>query len=248
MFNSSSFKTFKIASFLICIVFFNSCKKETLLAFSETTILEENETFIEVNIPKAEGGSDVAKKINETLNSFGCSVLNIDASQEKKNTIEESIIAFNEAYKAFNKLLISEFPDDFPRWEALVDGEVSYQDENLVSIAMNGVVNTGSASSNMVFKFLNFDLSNGKSLSTEDLINNTEGFKDLVQKYYIKELITSQKEGTAIESENFKLPETLGFNEDGVIIIYDNFEFGNFTKELIEFTIPYGIANPYLTF
>ena len=247
MFNSSSFKTLKLASFLICLIFFNSCKKEITLTFSETAVLEENEAFIEINIPKAEGNSETANKINTTLNLFTCNVLNIDASQDRKTTIDESIIAFNEAYKAFNKILLSEFPEDFPRWEALVDGEVSYQDENIVSIAMNGVVNTGSASSNMVFKFFNFNMS-GKSLETKDLINNIEDFTDLAQKYYAKEIMTSHKDGTVIESENFILPETLGFNEDGVIIIYDNFEFGNFTKEVIEFTIPYEATNQYLTF
>jgi len=53
-----------------------------------------------------------------------------------------------------------------------------------------------------------------------------------------------------LQSQNldFKLPKTIGFNEEGIIIFYNNFEFGALSKEPVEFTIPYVVANSYLKF
>lgn len=247
MFNRLPFKMIKPTYVFLCFLFFFSCKDEVKLSFSETNFLEEQETIVEVNIPSAEGNTEASKSINKTLQDFACSVLNIDASNDKKETVKESITAFNNAYKSFREALIKEFDTDFPKWEALIDGEVSYLNEAIVSIAMNGSINTGSASSNLVFKFYNFDVTNGNVLTTKELVNDMDRFTTLVKKYYDKEILTTSNSLNK-STVNFKLPETLGFSDDGVIILYDNFEFGNFTKELIEFTIPYEVANKYLNF
>ncbi|MBL7558284.1 DUF3298 domain-containing protein [Olleya sp. YSTF-M6] len=245
MFNTTS----KITVFTVmsCLLITLSCDKDEKLSFSETEITKEKETFVEIIIPKANGKSKTAKNINDALTNFACDVLNIDSAKNKTTTINQSIDAFNAAYINFNETLLADFDTKFPRWEALIDGEVSYQNEALVCVSMNGSITTGAASSSLKFKFFNFDLSNGKSLKTKDIVNNMKVFKALVKKYYDKELLTTY---TSVNNttDNFKLPETIGFNEDGVIIVYDNFELGNFTKQLVEFTIPYTVVNQYLNY
>ena len=246
MFNIMKLKS----SFLLIILVFLSsvsCKKETNISFSEINIFSEKETLVEVVMPKANGDSNIASTINITLTKFACDILNIDSAKEKKLTIEESIIAFNDAYKDFNALILKEFEGDFPNWEAFVDGEISYKNESIVSIAMTGSVITNAANNNLVFKFFNFDLATGKSLKTKDLINDIDQFTALVKKYYDKELMTVH---TSLQAKNldFKLPETIGFNDDGVIIIYNDFEFGALSKDAVEFTIPYTVANPFLKY
>ena len=112
---------------------------------------------------------------------------------------------------------------------------------------MTGSVITNAANNNLVFKFFNFDLATGKSLKTKDLITDIDQFTALVKKYYDKELMTVH---TSLQAKNldFKLPETIGFNDDGVIIIYNDFEFGALSKDAVEFTIPYTVANPFLKY
>ena len=112
---------------------------------------------------------------------------------------------------------------------------------------MNSSINTGAANSNLILRFFNFDAKTGNLLTTKNLVNDIEGFTSLVEKYYNKEVNSTFIEADNLLNNNqFKLPETLGFSEEGVIILYDNFKVGAFEKEIIEFTIPYQVADNYL--
>jgi len=245
MFNNSSFKKYKVAILTLCTIAFFSCKEDIQLHFSETTILSENTTIVEVNIPKIDGNTDTAKQINATLVDFVNNSLNIDASKKAKGTIEENISQFNESYTNFKKQITEELSQELPVWEAIVEGEVIYKNEAMVSISMNSSINTGGAHSNMSLRFFNFDITNGKVLHKSDLLLNVTEFTQLAEKYYNKELLTAYN-GQQITFKNdvFTLPETLGFSDDGIVLFYDSFNAPS--KEVIEFTIPYAVANKYL--
>ena len=238
----------KYLRLLILLCIFTSCEKEnTTLAFSEVTILKETTTTIEINMPKAQGNNPAAEKVNATLNNFVCEALHIDAATPKKETLEQCMQDFNDAYSNFNTLISEELKEELPKWEALIDGEVIYSTTNFVCIAMNSSINTGAANSSLILEFFNFDTKTGALLTTKDIINNTEDFTSLVKKYYNKEVTSSFIEAESLLNKNtFKLPKTLGFSEDGIIILYDNFSVGAFEKEIVEFTIPYEVANSYL--
>jgi len=234
----------KFYSFLICILIIFSCKKEnSSLSFSEVNIFNEGFAIVEINIPKAEGKTEVSEKINTALNDFVCSALHVDASIEKQETIKASITAFNKSFSDFNTLISSELKSELPVWEAFVDAELIYKNETISCVAMNTSINTGAANTSMAFLFFNFDNKTGKLLTTEELVNKPSEFKILIKQYFDKELNTDYND---IGNNVFKLPETLGFSDEGVIILYDNFDVGSFEKEIIEFTIPYEIANQYL--
>lgn len=225
-----------------------SCKKESAsLQFTEINIVNEGQTIIEINIPKAQGNSQVSEKINASINDFVCHALHLDASKEKQSTIKASIEAFNTSYSDFNTLITAELKAELPVWEAFIDSEVIYNNENISCIAINSSVTTGAANSTMVFQFLNFDTKTGNLFTTKDLVNNIDAFKVLVKKYYDKEINSSFNDADNFINNNaFKLPETLGFSDEGVIILYDNFDVGTFEKEIIEFTIPYEVSRDYL--
>lgn len=246
MFNNSAFKRLQIASLVFCIVCLYSCKKEVVLNFSETNILVENEAIVEINIPKVTGKTNASKAINKTLETFVNTALTIDASKTAKATIKENITAFGDSYKGFKKqledLAAAEF--DMPAWEVVVDGEVLYKNEIMVCIAMSSRINTGGAHSNIVTKFLNFDIATGKLLGINDLFNDTAAFTVIVKKYYDKELLTGyENPNVDFNGKGFQLPESIGFSEDGVIIFYDTFTPAD---QPLEFTIPYEAVNNYL--
>lgn len=224
-----------------------ACHQRESITFLETHLTNNKETFIEVIIPKANGTSKTAQNINKTLTHFACQVLNIDSAKNQKESISESAEIFNNAYILFKHKFSKQFEGNLPKWEALIDGSISYQNKAIVSIAINGSINTGAPSSRLKFKFFNFDLANGNALTTKQLIKDIPAFKGIAKRYFNKELLTNFT-GTNNNSATFKLPENIGFNDNGVILVYDNLELGNFNKNVIEFTIPYTIADPYLNY
>ena len=247
MFSNSFLKFIKKFSFIIFTSLFFSCNDEATLSFAEISIIDEDETTIEINIPEAEGKTEAAKQINKTLTHFVNTALNIDAVFAPKASTKESIEDFKKAYKDFKTQIGKTLYTNLPPWEVLIDGEIIYKNATLASIAMNSSINTGGAHSNLVFKFYNFDIKSGQELETKDLINNVPAFTELAQKYYNKELLSASNDRIeAFESDTFALPENLGFSEDGVIIFYDT--FNSSSNNVIEFTIPYTVANNYLNF
>lgn len=244
MFNNSIFKRFQIASFMFCIICLHSCKKEVVLNFSETNILVESDAIVEINMPKAEGKTEASKNINNTLESFVNNALTVDAAKTAKASIKENITAFGESYTSFKAELGKLSLDNLPIWEAVVDGEVLYKNETIVCIAMNSSINTGGAHSNIITKFFNFNSTTGKPLEFQDLFNDVDGFKTIVKKYYDKELLTGYvNPNVDFKEDDFQLPKTIGFSDDGIIIFYDTLTPAD---EPLEFTIPYEVANKYL--
>lgn len=247
MFTYSLPKVFRFFS-LICISYFLwSCEDNVTLNFTEVSIIDEDDTTIEIHIPKADGKTTAAQKINATLTNFVNTALTIDAVSTTKESTEESIQGFKKAYKDFKTQIGKTLYTNLPPWEVLVDGEVIFKSETLVSIAMNSSINTGGAHSNLVFQFFNFNSTTGKQLSTQDLINDVPGFTALAEKYFNKELLSaSSMRSDAFKTDTFTLPKNLGFSEDGVIIFYDTYNAAS--NNTIEFTIPYTVANSFLNF
>jgi len=224
-----------------------SCKEEVNLSFTETQIVDENDTTIEINIPKAKGQTEAAKHINTALVQFVNTTLDIEGQSETKTNITESIVDFKKAYTNFKSQIGKALHTELPPWEVLIDGEVIYKNAYLVSIAMNSSINTGGAHSNLRFQFFNFDIKTGQQLTTNDLINDVPAFTKLAHKYFEKELLSADVDRvTAFNTENFTLPKSLGFSKEGVIIFFDSFNTA--TNNIIEFTIPYVKANDYLNF
>jgi len=247
MFNNSYSSFLKTLTFIIITTFIFSCKDEVVLDFSETSIIDEDETIIEINIPVAKGETEAAKQVNSALTYFVNDALNIESVSNTELSIEESTANFKKAYKDFKTQIGKTLYTDLPPWEVLVDGEIIFKSETLVSIAMNSSINTGGAHSNLIFKLFNFDAKTGQKLQTKDLINDVTAFTSLAQKYYEKELLSANNNRIqAFETDTFKLPENLGFSEDGVIVFYDT--FNSVANNVIEFTIPYTVANAYLNF
>ncbi|TYB75971.1 DUF4163 domain-containing protein [Bizionia gelidisalsuginis] len=247
MFNSFSIKALKTILILVISVTVFSCKKETTLTFSTTSILTDNETVVEVNIPKAEGNTEAAQAINRTLENYTNMALTVDSANTMQPTIEDNITAFNASYSTFKTEIGKTLLTDLPSWEALVDGEISFQNESIICIVMNSSINTGGAQGIFNIKFFNFDATTGEELQTKDLITDVEAFTTLVKKHYDKELETGY-EASNLEPNDapFSFPENLGFSEDGVIIFYDR--SSSLSNDPLEFTISYTIANKYLKF
>ncbi|MCK5400641.1 MAG: DUF4163 domain-containing protein [Flavobacteriaceae bacterium] len=218
--------------------------EEIPLHFIEKNIEISNDAIIEINIPNAEGTNTVAKSINSTIEKF---IVNTISFSE--DTLSD--LSLNDAIKKFDSVYI-EFEDDFEEsslaWEALIDGEVTYQSPDIICIAINSYLNTGGAHGNMNISFLNFNSQTGQLLQNDEIIINN-GFLKIAEKYFNIELQeTSNEDGfdDYFFGEDFHLPANIGFNDEGVILLYNIYEIAPYSEGITEFTIPFEEVLPYL--
>ena len=228
------------AFFLTLLIgLFCSCEEEITLAFSEINILEEKEAVVEINIPNAEGQDTVSTNINSELLEFTYNVLNIESNNNSQGTFEKGIEQFNSSFISFKNNLDSELQTELTPWEATIDGEVTYQSNNVICVAMNAYLNTGAIHGTSRISFLNFDASTGELLDYNQFIDDKGDFKNFLKSYF-------EKEERPISDNDFKLPESIGLNEDGLIILYNTNEIPSFTDKLVEFNIPFDEVKSYL--
>jgi len=228
-------------SILLCsFVLFFGCKEDLSLYFSEVNITTDNNTLVEINIPKAFGDSTISNNINSEISKLIISQLNIgDSETSTSKTIEESVTAFNNEYRAF----VSDFPESTQPWEAQIDGEVMFQSEKVISISLTFYINTGGAHGNLHISLLNFNALTGKSIDNNDLFNNSEAFKNIAKIHFDN---TIKDKNTLFEPDNFILPENIGYTEEGLMLLYNVYEIAPYSTGTIEFTIPYNEVDSVL--
>ncbi|TBN00213.1 DUF4163 domain-containing protein [Hyunsoonleella flava] len=232
----------RILSFFIILLIF-SCKKEEKLTFSEIEITTENNALVRIFIPEATGNTTVSEAINSEIESFIASTLTI-GNPEPENTpssLSEQIDAFNTEFNNF----IKDFPASTLTWEAQIDGEVMYQSDVVISIAITSYMNTGGAHGNTAISFLNFDTTSGKQIANEALFTDIKAFKNLAKRFFDAEVTDKT---VLFEPDAFNLPANIGFSEEGVILLYNPYEIAPYATGIIEFTIPFEKAKDYLTF
>lgn len=226
---------------LFSVVF--SCQEETPLTFKAVNVTANNTDIAEINIIEATGNETVSNNINSQITKTVVSALHIgDPDSKTETSIEESISNFNNAFEAFK----AEFPETPQVWEAQIDGEVMYQSPYVVSIAMTSYTNTGGAHGMVVVSFLNFDVKTGNLIENDALINDLSAFKELAKTYFNQEIEGNRD--LYFEPENFTLPANIGFNDDGLILLYNSYEIAPYSTGLTEFTIPYETIEGYLNF
>lgn len=225
---------------LFCMLF--SCKKEFPISFSETNFTSKNNNIVEVNIPFANENSGITKSINSVIENYVITALQIgDSNKQIVKPIEKSIENFNVAYTDF----INDFPDSAQEWEAQIDGEVIFKTQDIISISLTSYINTGGAHGNLNISFLNFEASTGKLIDNNSLIKDVDSFKTIAKTYF-----DSSVEGKDLlfDSETFNLPANIGYSDEGLILLYNTYEIAPYSTGIIEFSIPFEEAKPYLVF
>lgn len=229
-----------IVSFLVLI----SCKKEINLKFTELNSVYKINAVVEINIPKAEGESTVSFAINSKIENHIANVLNFSEDHSDSLKLEEAVTKFDSEYSQFK----NDFEESALIWEAIFDGEVIYQSSEIICVAINGYTNTGGAHGNMNITLYNFNAQTGEIIELEDLINDMEGFTDVVKTYFKTEI---EEEGENDLSdfffgEEFHLPANIGLTEEGVLILYNVYEIASYAQGITEFTIPFDEIDRYL--
>lgn len=227
---------------LLGLFFLNSCVEEPKLVFEDTNFTTEKNTLVEVIIPIATGNVAIANTINSDVKNKVIKSLQIlDNETINADSIEESITIFNDEYINFK----TDFPKVSQPWEAQIDGEIMYQSPEIISMSITSYVNTGGAQGNLNISFLNYDAKTGNRIKNIELFKNLDAFRTLAQTYFEDAV---ENKSNAFNPNSFELPENIGYNEGGLILLFNAYETAPYASEIIEFVIPFESVNSLLNF
>jgi len=230
--------------FITVICAFFACEEDVKIEFSDALIETSANADVSINYPKAEGNKVVSELINSKLQNYIISQTNLSDDSLSNLTIDEAIKRFNSEFIKFK----TDFPESSQKWEAFIDGEVTYRSPEVISIAINSYLDTGGAHGNTTIKFFNFNPQTGQDYSKTELINDIKGLSEIVSAT-LEEKLKSDSDDPMEDfffGQDFQLPESLGFSDEGLIILYNPYEISSYSQGIIEFTIPYKDVSSYI--
>jgi len=226
------------------LVILTSCVKEIPFEFEETAILKKDPVSIEVIYPKLNDASDITAKINIAIESAIAGHIAFFEEDTESLTLNDAIAQFENRFISFK----NDFEADAVPWEVIINSEVVFQSVYVITIAIDSYTFTGGAHGNSVITLLNFDPKTGDLYTQDHVIKTSPDFTALVKHYFKKE--TASKTTDSSENyffgEDFKLPENIGFNDEGVIFLYNTYELASYAQGITEFTIPYNEISKFI--
>ena len=112
-----------------------------------------------------------------------------------------------------------------------------YHSEVVISIALTSYQNTGGAHGILNISFLNFDVETGEPISNVDLFSDFSAFKAIAEQHFKKEI--EGKESQYFKSDTFALPANIGFDDEGIFLLYNTYEIAPYSTGLTEIHIPF---------
>jgi hypothetical protein len=238
----------KLLAALISCFIITSCNTEQKLTFSYYEIVSDDCTGcakVSLSLPKAEPESEIANQINAALDNKIIDLLNFPEKDNLEN-INEAIAMFEKSYFE----LQAEYSDS-PDWEFTADGEITYQTEELICAEISSYIFTGGVHGYNANYFMLFDPKTGNSMEIDSIFSDFEAFKKLVEKKFRMQMgIPSTAEinstGFMFEKNIFELPENIGFDDNEIILIYNQYEIASYASGQIIVEIPMKEAAPFM--
>lgn len=204
-------------------------------SYYSETLEVEGFPEIKAHMTFLQGNTTISEHINKTIID---STLNSMYLEKPETSIDDALHQFADNFKSFK----NDFPESPQQWALVVDTEIVFQSQNVLSYSINSYSYTGGAHGNDRIILLNFNPSTGQILQLNDIISDIPSFTTIAEAAFIK----SQKnadENFKIEDyfygDGFVLPENIGFNEDGLILLYNVYEVASYAQGYTEFAIPY---------
>ncbi len=225
---------------IVCCVFVAaticSCKKEkrVTISFEEVSSIVDDSVLVELNLLNAKGDKSLSEKINETINAKIIDGLQLDMDGEKPTTIDQAITDFKKEYAILNQ----NSEENKFLFEATFDTELLFEGEDILCIALTSYINTGGAHGNSYISLLNFTKNEAKQLANEALIKQNDKFSSIYRKYFIKNASKQFPNVTFSDDDEIAVPENIGFNNEGILFLFNNYELEFLGQEIFEFVIP----------
>lgn len=246
----------KLLFLLLGLSILTACEETVVLT---STLNNFNETDLDacrnspcpkmtIDFPVYSGEKSIAEKLNHKIDFYLAKSLHIGegaipASKEWKEVALQFINA--------NKDLKTEFDMEL-NYEATVSISESYRNEQLITLERRTYLFTGGAHGYGSVHFNHFDLKTGVELETEALFEDLQGFKTTAEALFRKAQ-GLPKEGSInasgfwFEDDRFMLPETIGLSEEGIVLIYNQYDIASYADGPIEVTLEWKAVLPYLS-
>ncbi len=202
---------------------------------------------VSIAIPEALGKNKLAKSINLTLQEEVISKLTFD-DEINAETMQQAIESFTNGYFELKKI----YPDETIGWKATINGRVTYEDNNLITIELRSYLFTGGAHGYGSTNYLNFNKKRGREIDPWELFEDREGFQEYAEtQFRLQQNIPVNKSinstGFMFEKDHFYLPENIGFTEKGLKLLYNQYEVASYADGPIELTLPYKDIQKFLS-
>lgn len=238
-------------AYLLIVLFLWNCEKDDRLTFEPvkyTTDNCNNCPKVSVHIPKALDDKPISNIINNSVKEEVISLLIYDDEIEAAN-IAEAIQSFKNGYLELKKM----YPDEPVGWEADIEGKVTYEDKNILTIQVSSYSFTGGAHGFSSTRFLNFDKAKALEMETLELFNDPLEFQSFAEgKFRDQEKIPANGSinatGFMFEDDEFYLPENIGFTQEGLQLFYEQYEVASYADGPIILTLKFKELEPYLKF
>lgn len=230
--------------YILLIVLVFNCDDDSKVQFNLKSLNHDYEAQIEVLYHQVEGKDINSNAINETIKKEFIKSFS-DSEDVSSPNIESAVSAFDQEYKDFK----SNFPDNEQVWQLLVETEITYISEEIISIALNTYIDTGGAHGNDSIIFMNFNPQTGELYAINDVVTDIDSLSKIAESYFKNEVMLLENNDSMEDyffGESFKLPENIGFGEDGLIFLYNVYEIASYAEGYTEFQIPYNEINHLL--
>lgn len=245
---------------LLLFVILTGCASEPTLVFVSEEFTEaqldicktEACSSISIDYLKVSGAPIISEKINDVITSYISESLFLgdDPTPTTKN-IEEAAKDFILAYRDHQPGIPTEL--DFGGYEAEITVRKSYENEQFVSLEANSYFFTGGAHGYGGTSYFNFDIETGTLIENSTLFQNYPEFESFAEikfkeAHTIPEGDSVNATGFWFENDTFYLPETIGFDENNLIIIYNSYEIAPYATGPVVLEIPLTEVASFLDF
>ncbi|RJP62127.1 MAG: DUF3298/DUF4163 domain-containing protein [Ignavibacteriales bacterium] len=160
------------------------------------------------------------------------------------NSIEELADSFYAAYKTDSVIIHSE--DYILAYVYDLEFKIDYNDNNILSLLKTLYTYTGGAHGSTSLTYLNFDLRSGAEIKLEDIFKDDYktaldklGEKPFRDYYNLKPDEDFEKAGFWFTDNKFSLNDNFGFNPEGIVFQYNQYEVAPYALGAASIIIPY---------
>ena len=178
----------KVLYFSLLLVFIASCntknKSSESLQFEQKEFVESSDncvgeecTTIKLSLPVITNEEhEIATKINQQIVAAIDQIVAVDDATARSTSFAELTHNYIANYKAF----VTKYPDETLAWKAEVEGDITFYNADLLSIALDYSTYAGGAYGFKSEVALNFNPKTGELYKTDDLIGNWEELQKLM--------------------------------------------------------------------
>ncbi len=225
---------------------------ESKLQIAETILTEKKAdcndpycTTISVKYPRFESLPQFNKIIKETIETTLSEDYVIEASGS------ESITELEDLFIQSHGEYVKNFPEASTPWSLSLVIQISYTSPEFVSLTMRTDTYTGGAHPNSRVDYINLLKGKSKPLPLNGLIKDTKEFSPLAEKYFRKHHNIADGEPLSrydftFEDDEFAIAESVGFNNQGLILYYNNYEIAAYARGSTELIIPWDEVKDFL--